>query len=1011
MRQRTAIRASSEIPTRSWGIRTATFDSERPAFPSPAPARAAHHFAGVATFTKPAVEISRAPQAIVQRQAEDKPESAPEAPAPAAPTPENKPINTAAPEPPQPLGTTTDAIGTTTVKEPPTIIYDEYSGATLTDVAAALPKEAGSATFDIAASTEGEPIAKSTITVTQEVHLPKWKERDTQCAAVQKAWDDFASALKLHEDGHVSLNQSKFANAHRRYKGQPSGDTQKVTDKIKSEAQAANDEYDTKTQHGLLGKPPTIIDLAASCTSAEGDTDQAPKAQAKLDVSQPGDPYELEADRVADQVMRTADPYASGWTGISTGRPALQRKCVECEEEDQKKEEEGRSAEDDEKKKVQRKASGPGIGVPDRAVAVARSGGQPLDEETRAFMEPRFGFDFSSVRVHADSGAADAARTINARAYTVGANIVFDSGRYNPRSGEGRRLLAHELTHVVQQNQRGLQPGPAEATVHTSRRESTSSVLLRQSSGGPAPLKPLPPLGAEELLKFLQSQRGFGTSTPGPPEFDPQGIGRPTGKGYQTYAAIQIIDKEGHQLKVGIGAYVSGGEAHGEAQAIGALRGGIAEGAAKGGKMMVAVEQLPCPGCDSSIRSFAKEIGVTEYSVYVPQRESLRTPGTFVRPKTASTTAFQGGRGPMTPRLVISEKLDAATGALSAEAKAAAREAAASMQTDLKMLRIASFMKTSLAIVKGVFDILTAVEFFSMADSKLNGGAFILNDYSKKSEDIASKAATLQTEYPNTSNTLTNMQPSLFKAMGDVSGLGGLTLGLLDFKIELEQLRSGLDERIKSLSAAVKEADAKEAAAMKILEDPTASGALAMATFGTAELARLFAISQDLQAISGNLSRALNKFQEVRGALDDDITFLQGWYDFFLGSCKGDSSCAEALKSGWYKIIVVNATVPDSLLDTPDCYVRLPKNGLKTSVKDDTTKPVWNEVIGHFRIDRLDEKIQVAVYDEDVLSDDLLASFEASLKPSRPEGETFVLAGAGVSLTIRVERDPQKSAE
>ena len=464
MRQRTAIRASSEIPTRSWGVRTATFDSERPAFPSPAPARAAHHFAGVATFTKPAVEISRAPQAIVQRQAEDKPESAPEAPAPAAPTPENKPINTAAPEPPQPLGTTTDAIGTTTVKEPPTIIYDEYSGATLTDVAAALPKEAGSATFDIAASTEGEPIAKSTITVTQEVHLPKWKERDTQCAAVQKAWDDFASALKLHEDGHVSLNQSKFANAHRRYKGQPSGDTQKVTDKIKSEAQAANDEYDTKTQHGLLGKPPTIIDLAASCTSAEGDTDQAPKAQAKLDVSQPGDPYELEADRVADQVMRTADPYASGWTGISTGRPALQRKCAACEEEDKKKEEEDHLAEHDEK--VQRKASGPGIGVPERAVAATRSAGEPLDRETRAFMEPRFGFDFSKVRIHSDADAAHAARSIKARAYTIGSDITFGVGQYSPRTQEGQRLLAHELTHVVQQRGGSSMvqrvPGPSE---------------------------------------------------------------------------------------------------------------------------------------------------------------------------------------------------------------------------------------------------------------------------------------------------------------------------------------------------------------------------------------------------------------------------------------------------------------------------------------------------------------------------------------------------------------------
>jgi Domain of unknown function (DUF4157)/Bacterial protein of unknown function (DUF922) len=481
VRQRTAIRASSPIPTRSWGVRTATVEPERPSILAPALYRPGHHFAGLATSLQRAVEISRAAQTTIQRQADDRPESAPESPAPVAPTPENKPVNTAAPEPPQPLGTTTDASGTTTVKEPPTIIYDEYSAATLKDVASILPKEPGSATFDIVASTQDEPISKSTVEVTQVVHLPRWKERDTQCAAVQKAWDDFANALKLHEDGHISINQSKFANAHRRYKGQPSGDTQKVTDKIKKEAQAANDEYDSKTQHGLLGKPTTIIDLAASCAKAEGEgeVDQAPKAQAKLEVSEPGDPYELEADRVADQVMRMAEPYSSGWLGTSTSRTALQRKCEECEEEDKKKEEEEGHIDEDEKKKVQRKASGPGVSVPERAVAITRSGGQPLDAETRAFMEPRFGFEFSKVRIHADSSAAGAARSINARAYTVGSDVAFAAGQYSPRSSEGRRLLAHELAHVVQQRggseavQRA--PGPTDAGAVAGAPASTST--------------------------------------------------------------------------------------------------------------------------------------------------------------------------------------------------------------------------------------------------------------------------------------------------------------------------------------------------------------------------------------------------------------------------------------------------------------------------------------------------------------------------------------------------------
>jgi hypothetical protein len=78
--------------------------------------------------------------------------------------------------------------------------------------------------------------------------------------------------------------------------------------------------------------------------------------------------------------------------------------------------------------------------------------GRPLDAQTRAFMEPRFGHDFSQVRVHTDSEASRSARAINASAYTLGQNIVFGSGEYAPTTSQGQRLLAHELTHVVQQS-------------------------------------------------------------------------------------------------------------------------------------------------------------------------------------------------------------------------------------------------------------------------------------------------------------------------------------------------------------------------------------------------------------------------------------------------------------------------------------------------------------------------------------------------------------------------------
>jgi hypothetical protein len=89
--------------------------------------------------------------------------------------------------------------------------------------------------------------------------------------------------------------------------------------------------------------------------------------------------------------------------------------------------------------------------VPPVVHEVLRTGGRPLEAETRALMEPRFGYDFSQVRVHADARAADSARAVNALAYTVGRDVVFGAGQYAPHTAAGERLVAHELTHVLQQ--------------------------------------------------------------------------------------------------------------------------------------------------------------------------------------------------------------------------------------------------------------------------------------------------------------------------------------------------------------------------------------------------------------------------------------------------------------------------------------------------------------------------------------------------------------------------------
>lgn len=151
--------------------------------------------------------------------------------------------------------------------------------------------------------------------------------------------------------------------------------------------------------------------------------------QAKLEVGAPGDVYEREADAVADRVMRS--PAA----GASLARLDIQRKCAACEKDDES---------------VQRQGAGP-VSPDAEQAHRARGAGAPLPETMRNFFEPRLGADLGGVRVHTDASADRAARAMGALAYTHHNDIVFRNGSYAPDTAPGRRLVAHELTHVVQQ--------------------------------------------------------------------------------------------------------------------------------------------------------------------------------------------------------------------------------------------------------------------------------------------------------------------------------------------------------------------------------------------------------------------------------------------------------------------------------------------------------------------------------------------------------------------------------
>jgi Domain of unknown function (DUF4157) len=154
-----------------------------------------------------------------------------------------------------------------------------------------------------------------------------------------------------------------------------------------------------------------------------------------LTISPSNSHQEQEAETIASQIMRMPE------------MPIAQRQCAECEKE-----------EHIQRKTlpfIQKQSIGSEGGQASESVSNqienSRGGGSRMSENTLSFMESRFGADFSGVKIHTDSNAVQMSRELNAQAFTVGSDIYFNSGKYAPDSDSGRHLLAHELTHTVQQ--------------------------------------------------------------------------------------------------------------------------------------------------------------------------------------------------------------------------------------------------------------------------------------------------------------------------------------------------------------------------------------------------------------------------------------------------------------------------------------------------------------------------------------------------------------------------------
>lgn len=379
--------------------------------------------------------------------------------------------------------------------------------------------------------------------------------------------------------------------------------------------------------------------------------------QSKLAIGSVSDPLEAEADRVAEHVMRMPDsaPPLPPPSAVPSGvlhRCACGGTCSACQEE----------------AALQRKDAGAkgAAEAPPVVHETLNSPGRPLDSATRAFMETRFGRDFSAVRIHTDAQAAESARQVNSLAYTVGTSIVFRSGSYDPNHEAGRRLLAHELTHVAQQTGPGKVPSSLAAlqrepvaTLHadsgTLRRQPGDDEAFQEYNGPQSQAQDslAQPLSWDELFhKVVSDQRAFlltRSDEASNPTADPAGVGRGVGPdrtrhGTEVLAGIQILDSNGNRVAVSLGAHrlLPGG--HAEEQALVGLDSALGNRDVSGGHMMVVVDQYPCSpsnhGCGIQLRNYARLHGLS-LEVRVPLREHATQSGVNVRPRTASRGVYR----------------------------------------------------------------------------------------------------------------------------------------------------------------------------------------------------------------------------------------------------------------------------------------------------------------------------------------------------------------------------------
>ena len=255
-------------------------------------------------------------------------------------------------------------------------------------------------------------------------------------------------------------------------------------------------------QAGTTTVPPIVPSFGHDFSRVSVHSNGPGMTQTKLKINEPGDIYEQEADRVADAVMRMREPRVQGQPDeeLVQKKPVITL-LIQRQSEGEKEEERLQTKplasqitpliqkkfnpeEKEEEELIQTKETSgqtPRLSpILQNQIHSLKGSGHALPQSVRNFFEPRFGYSFGQVRVHNDARAAQLSQGVNARAFTIGQNVVFAAGQYTPETSRGKKLLAHELSHVVQQKTGSTPENRVQCWLAEDHQKITNEVMIEK---------------------------------------------------------------------------------------------------------------------------------------------------------------------------------------------------------------------------------------------------------------------------------------------------------------------------------------------------------------------------------------------------------------------------------------------------------------------------------------------------------------------------------------------------